>query len=115
MRRSISDAELSAAMKKYLIGKEFLGRIKQSEESYISAAESANEEYMNTHKLNCKGTVAEALAKECHLAPSTIISYSKFAVHIDLLREKNNELASQILSGKVQMSFKDIEQLTKVL
>jgi len=107
--------DISSAMRKYLIGKEYYRRLNEAEERYIRAAKEKDEEYISTHKLNCKQAIASQLAEECHLSMSTVLSYASYTNVLDEVAEKNEQLVKQILSGETKMVYRDLKQLLKVL
>ncbi|MBO5239331.1 MAG: hypothetical protein J6B50_11255 [Lachnospiraceae bacterium] len=107
--------DISPAMRKYLIGKEYYRRVTEAEDRYIQAAKEQDEEYIRTHKMNCKQAIAERLAKECHLSKSTVISYACYSEVVDEVSKKNEQLAEQILSGETKMGYRELKQLIKVL
>ena len=110
-----TNKDISPAMRKYLIGKEYYRRLNEAEERYTKAAKEKDEEYISTHKLNCKQAIASQLAKECHLSMSTVLSYASYSAALDEVSEKNGQLAEQILSGETKMVYRDLKQLLKVL
>lgn len=106
---------ISNAMKKYLIGKELKARLEQAEAEYVHALEVGDTEYVESHKLNSKGKIAAALGEECHLSASTVISYGNYSDALEQVREKNEKLVQQILSGKTHMTYKDLKHLLSAL
>lgn len=107
--------EISAAMRKYQIGREYYRRWKEAEDRYIEAVKQKDETYLNTHKLNCKQAIATELGKEHHLSTRTILSYAAYADIIDEVETKNVKLVKQILSGETKMGYQELKRLMKVL
>ena len=91
-------------MRKYLIGKELINRVNKAEEDYIHAVETGDEEYIKSHKLSSKGRIAAALSGECHLSATTVISYGRYAQALEKVKERNEKLVQQILSGETYMT-----------
>lgn len=113
--KKTNDERLSHAMRKYLIGKELMNRMKKAEEDYVHALEAGDTEYVDSHKLNSKGRIASALGEECHLSASTVISYGRYAEALEQVKDKNEKLVQQILSGETNMTYRDLKQLINVL
>lgn len=113
--KKASDERLSNAMKKYLIGKELMNRMKQAEEDYVRAVEQADSDYIKSHKLNSKGRIAAALGTECHLSAATVISYGRYAEALERVKEKNEKLVAQILSGETYMTYEELKKIADVL
>ncbi len=109
------EEKISSAMKKYLIGKELKDRLREAEEVYIAALERGDAEYIEKHKLNSKGKIAAILGEECHLSASTVIGYGNYADALEQIKEKNEKLVQQILSGNTRMTYTDLKHLIKVL
>ncbi len=102
-------------MKKYLIGKELRNRQKEAEDVYINALERGDADYIEKHKLNSKGKIAANLGEECHLSASTVIGYGNYADALEQVKEKNDKLVQQILSGNTHMTYTDLKHLLKAL
>ncbi len=113
--KKTSDEKISNAMKKYLIGNELKARLQKAEDDYIRALEIGDTEYVENHKLNSKGKIAAALGEECHLSASTVISYGNYADALEQIREKNEKLVQQVLSGQTHMTYKDLKHILKAL
>lgn len=113
--RNDNSVKLSSAMKKYLLGKELRERLQKAEEDYMHAVEVGDEDFLSKHKLNNKVEIAEGLGKECHLSKTTIISYVTFAEIIEQVKEKNEKLVQQVLSGETRMSCRDLRKMLDVL
>lgn len=113
--KKVNDERLSSAMKKYLIGKELKSRMEKAEADYVHALEIGDEEYVRTHKLNSKGKIAEKLAEECHLSASSVIAYCNYAEALEQIKEKNEVLVQQILSGETHMTYKDLKNILNAL
>ena len=107
--------KLSLAMRKYLVGKEFLNRFKKAEDDYIHAADVGDEEYLRTHKLAYKSEIAEDLAKECHLSVKTVLQYAEYAEVLEQVKEKNEKLVQQVLAGDTKMTCQNLRKLLDVL
>jgi len=110
-----TNKDISPAMRKYLIGKELYRRLNEAEERYVKAAKENDEEYISTHKFNCKQAIAGQLAKECHLSTGTVLGYAAYSEALDEVGTKNAQLVEQILSGETKMVYRDLKQLLKVL
>ena len=114
MKNEISK-NLSPALKKYLVGKELISRLKKAEEDYIHALEIGDQEYIKTHKLDSKGKIADRFGRECHLSGATVVSYAEYAEVLDKIKEKNEKLVQQLLSGETNMSYRDLKKILDVL
>ena len=113
--KRVKDENLSTAMKKYLIGKELKQRLQKAEDEYVHALEIGDTEYVESHKLNSKGRIAAALGEECHLSAATVISYSNYADALEQVRQKNEKLVQQILSGETYMTHAELKKMAEVL
>ena len=113
MRKNTID--MPASLIRYLIGKEYVGRVNAYENKYIAAVQAEEEEYLKNHKLNRKTEIAEELAVLCNVSPYTISTYGNYAKGIDELREKNSTLANQILKGETKATLSDVKKLIMAL
>lgn len=113
-RRNISEET-----RRYLIGKRYdsekiLG-IKIPSDLVQNPKNNINiSSYMNREvKENCTQTV-ERFSKEFNLSERTIRQYASYARIIDELTKDEPELMSEILAGKVKISYKNILKLSKL-
>lgn len=107
--------ELPTAMLKYLIGKEYVSRIKDYETKYIAAVQAEDEEFLKCHKFSCKRDIAESIGALCNVSAYTISCYGNYAMGIDELTKKNELLARQILMGETKATTRDLQKLIKAL
>ncbi|MCR5598256.1 MAG: hypothetical protein K6G19_08775 [Lachnospiraceae bacterium] len=113
--KKVNDEKLSNAMRKYLIGKELMNRMQKAEADYVQAVEAEDSDYIKNHKLNSKGKIAAALGEECHLSASTVISYGRYTEALERVKEKNEKLVQQILSGETYMTYEELKKISDVL
>ena len=113
--KKANDEKLSNAMKKYLIGRELMSRINKAEDDYVQAVEAEDSDYIKSHKLNSKGKIAASLGEECHLSASTVMNYGRYTEALEKVREKNEKLVQQILSGETYMTYEELKKIADVL
>lgn len=112
-RRNISEET-----RRYLIGKRYeiekiLGARNSSGKNQHSQKEVSGKIYHKPQTQIRKGLTAEKIAKEYHLAEATVRKYGNYSKSIDELAKKEPELISDVLTGKIKISQKNISKLSK--
>ena len=112
-RRNISEET-----RRYLIGKRYeteknLGVKNYSGKNQHSENEVSATIYHKPQTQENRGLTAERIGKEYNIAQATVRKYAHYAKTIDNLSKKEPELISDVLSGKVKISYENIAKLSK--
>ncbi|MDD3014480.1 MAG: hypothetical protein PHC34_12320 [Candidatus Gastranaerophilales bacterium] len=112
-RRNISEET-----KRYLIGKRYEIEKKIGAKNILGKNQHYEKEVSGTiyHKPQIQGhkkITAEKIGNEYHISEKTVRKYATYAKSIDSLAEKEPELISEILSGKIKISQDNISKLSK--
>ncbi len=108
--------DLTPEMRKYLIGKKYHADldIRVRECMKFSPAAYGQKQTPIPAKPQKKYETAYAVGAQYRLAVGTVLKYGRFAKNIDLLREKNKELAARILSSALAVSLENAGELAKL-
>lgn len=114
-RRNISEET-----RRYLIGKRYetekiLGTRNHLGKNQHSENEVSATIYHKPQTQKNRGLTAERIGKEYNIAQATVRKYAYYAKTIDNLSKKDPELISELLSGKVKISYENIAKLSKKL
>jgi hypothetical protein len=109
-------SDLTAEMRKYLIGKKYLTDVDISAREFIL---HPPKEYQNARlslpaKPNRKYEVASAIGKKYNIATGTVFKYGYFTRYMETLREKDADLASGILASTLKVSHENMKELVRL-
>lgn len=112
-RRNISEET-----RRYLIGKRYETEKKLGVKNYSGKNQHSENEisaviYHKPQAQVTRGLTAERIGKEYNIAQATVRKYAHYAKTIDNLSKKEPELISDVLSGKVKISYENIAKLSK--
>lgn len=111
---------ISGETRRYLIGKRYetekiLGTRNYSGKNQHSENEVNATIYHKSQAQGNRGLTAERIGEEYNIAQATVRKYAYYAKTIDNLSKKEPELISDVLSGKVKISYENIAKLSKKL
>ena len=104
-------ADISFAMRRYLVGKSFHAILEERKEQYL--ASHPNRQHLPLHAVPKQKTARE-VAGEFNMSYATILKYEAYAAAVDIIREKYEPLANTILFGSVRLSQDNATQLAQL-
>jgi hypothetical protein len=107
---------ISDETKKYLIGKRYDAE-KTIVAKYPIGSNPYSEKEFSTMLLNDENnsnTTALQLGKEYNISQNTIYKYGVYARTIDIISEKDTDIARKILSGKLKISHENLIELSRL-
>ena len=101
----LSKNNISAEMKKYLIGKKY-----EAEKMLDTIKET---EMKQTPPIPSRNDIIISMGKEYNISPNTVYKYSAYSRALDVIQQKCPEITQKILSGNIKISLENIAILSR--
>ncbi|XVG96377.1 hypothetical protein ACGCUP_03905 [Eubacteriales bacterium KG125] len=108
--------DLTREMRKYLIGRAYQAEVEKNANLYVRSNEmkdSKSHPFIPPKAYN-KQEISHKIGNTFHIAPGTVFKYETYTKIINSLRDKDLNLAENILSGKIRVSHENMVELNRL-